>query len=171
MFDALTDKFNSVFRSLSGRGRITEANVSDALREVRKALLEADVNYQVTKQFCKDVKAAAMGAEVIQSLHPGQVLIKVVSDELTKLMGPVDPKIYYVSPGPTIVMMAGLQGSGKTTTAAKLAKLIGEKDKKKPLMVAVDLQRPAAIEQLCTLGEQLGVDVYKEDGVKDAVKV
>ena len=171
MFDALTDKFNSVFRSLSGRGRITEANVSDALREVRKALLEADVNYQVTKQFCKDVKTAAMGAEVIQSLHPGQVLIKVVSDELTKLMGPVDPKIYYVSPGPTIVMMAGLQGSGKTTTAAKLAKLIVEKDKKKPLMVAVDLQRPAAIEQLCTLGEQLGVDVYKEDGVKDAVKV
>ncbi|MFZ9011155.1 MAG: signal recognition particle protein [Anaerohalosphaeraceae bacterium] len=171
MFDALTDKFNSVFRSLSGRGRITEANVSDALREVRKALLEADVNYQVTKQFCKDVKAAAMGAEVIQSLHPGQVLIKVVNDELTKLMGPVDPKIYYVSPGPTIVMMAGLQGSGKTTTAAKLAKLIGEKDSKKPLMVAVDLQRPAAIEQLCTLGEQLGVDVYKEDGVKDAVKV
>jgi signal recognition particle subunit SRP54 len=194
MFDALTDKFNSVFRSLSGRGRITEANVSDALREVRKALLEADVNYQVTKQFCKDVKVrkalleadvnyqvtkqfckdvktAAMGAEVIQSLHPGQVLIKVVSDELTKLMGPVDPKIYYVSPGPTIVMMAGLQGSGKTTTAGKLAKLIGEKDSKKPLMVAVDLQRPAAIEQLCTLGEQLGVDVYKEDGVKDAVKV
>jgi signal recognition particle subunit SRP54 len=171
MFDALTDKFNSVFRSLSGRGRITEANVSDALREVRKALLEADVNYQVTKQFCKDVKVAAMGAEVIKSLHPGQVLIKVVRDELTKLMGPVDPKIYYVSPGPTIVMMAGLQGSGKTTTAAKLAKLIVEKDSKKPLMVAVDLQRPAAIEQLCTLGEQLGVEVYKEDGVKDAVKV
>ncbi|MEN8126798.1 MAG: signal recognition particle protein [Planctomycetota bacterium] len=171
MFDALTDKFNSVFRSLSGRGRITEANVSDALREVRKALLEADVNYQVTKQFCKDVKDAALGAEVIKSLHPGQVLIKVVSDELTKLMGPVDPKIYYVSPGPTIVMMAGLQGSGKTTTAAKLAKLIVEKDAKKPLMVADDLQRPAAIEQLCTLGEQLSVEVYKEDGVKDAVKV
>ncbi len=171
MFDALTDKFNSVFRSLSGRGRITEANVSDALREVRKALLEADVNYQVTKQFCKDVKVAAMGAEVVKSLRPGEVLIKVVNDELTKLMGPVDAKIYYVSPGPTIVMMAGLQGSGKTTTAAKLAKLIVEKDGKKPLMVADDLQRPAAIEQLCTLGEQLGVEVYKEDGVKDAVKV
>ena len=171
MFDALTDKFNSVFRSLSGRGRITEANVTDAMREVRKALLEADVNYQVTKQFCKDVKQAAMGAEVIKSLHPSQVLIKVVNDELTKLMGPVDPKIYYVSPGPTIIMMAGLQGSGKTTTAAKLAKLIREKDSKKPLMVADDLQRPAAIEQLCTLGEQLGIEVYKEDGIKDAVKV
>jgi signal recognition particle subunit SRP54 len=171
MFDALTDKFNSVFRSLSGRGRITEANVSDAMREVRKALLEADVNYQVTKQFCKDVKDAAMGAEVIKSLHPGQVMVKIVNDQLTKLMGPVDPKIYYISPGPTIVMMAGLQGSGKTTTAAKLAKLITEKDAKKPLLVADDLQRPAAIEQLCTLGEQLGIPVYKEDGVKDAVKV
>ena len=171
MFDALTDKFNTVFRSLSGRGRITEANVSDALREVRKALLEADVNYQVTKQFCKDVKDAAMGAEVIKSLHPGQVMVKIVSDELTKLMGPVDPKVYYISPGPTIVMMAGLQGSGKTTTTAKLAKLITEKDSKKPLLVADDLQRPAAIEQLCTLGEQLGVDVYKEDGIKDAVRV
>ena len=171
MFNALTDKFNSVFRSLSGRGRITEANVSDAMREVRKALLEADVNYQVTKDFCKNVKDAAMGAEVIKSLHPGQVMVKVVSDELTKLMGPVDPKVYYVSPGPTIVMMAGLQGSGKTTTAAKLAKLITEKDGKKPLLVADDLQRPAAIDQLCTLGEQLGIPVYKEDGVKDAVKV
>ncbi|RKY23239.1 MAG: signal recognition particle protein, partial [Planctomycetota bacterium] len=171
MFDALTDKFNSVFRSLSGRGRITEANVSDAMREVRKALLEADVNYQVAKQFCKDVRDAAMGAEVIKSLHPGQVMVKIVNDELTKLMGPVDPKVYYVSPGPTVVMMAGLQGSGKTTTAAKLAKLIAEKDGKKPLLVADDLQRPAAIEQLCTLGEQIGVPVYKEDGIKDAVKV
>ncbi len=171
MFDALTDKFNSIFKSLSGRGRITESNVSDALREVRKALLEADVNYQVAKQFCKDVREAALGAEVIKSLHPGQVMVKIVNDELTKLMGPVDPTVYYVSPGPTIVMLAGLQGSGKTTTAAKLAKLIGEKDKKKPLMVADDLQRPAAIEQLCTLGAQIGVEVYKEDGVKDAVRV
>ncbi|MCI0499853.1 MAG: signal recognition particle protein [Planctomycetales bacterium] len=171
MFEALTSKFNGVFRSLSGRGRITEANVSDAMREVRKALLEADVNYQVTKQFCKDVQQAAMGADVIKSLHPGQVMVKIVNDELTRLMGPVDPKIYYVSPGPTIVMMAGLQGSGKTTTAAKLAKLIVEKDKKRPLLVADDLQRPAAIEQLCTLGMQVGVDVYKEDGVKDAIRV
>ena len=171
MFDALTDKFNSIFKSLSGRGRITESNVSDALREVRKALLEADVNYQVAKQFCKAVKEAALGAEVIKSLHPGQVMVKIVNDELTKLMGPVDPKVYYVSPGPTIVMLAGLQGSGKTTTAAKLAKLISENDNKKPLLVADDLQRPAAIEQLCTLGQQLGIEVYKEDGVKDAVRV
>ncbi|HOK95290.1 MAG TPA: signal recognition particle protein [Anaerohalosphaeraceae bacterium] len=171
MFDALTNKLNGVFRSLSGRGRITEANVSDAMRQVRQALLEADVNYQVAKQFCKDVQQAAMGAEVIKSLHPGQLMIKIVNDELTRLMGPVDPKVYYVSPGPTIIMMAGLQGSGKTTTAAKLAKMIAEKDKKRPLLVADDLQRPAAIDQLCTLGMQIGVDVYKEDGVRDAVQV
>ena len=169
MFDALTDKFNSVFKSLSGRGKITESNVADAMREVRKALLEADVNYNVAKQFCKDVKEAAVGAEVVKSLHPGQVMVKIVSDQLTQLMGPVDSKIYYVAPGPTVVMMAGLQGSGKTTTAGKLAKYIREKNAKKPLLVAVDLQRPAAIEQLCTLGEQLDIAVYKEDGVKDAV--
>lgn len=130
MFDSLTDKFGSIFKSLSGRGRITEANILDAMGQVRKALLEADVNYNVAKQFCKDVKTAALGAEVIKSLHPGQVMIKIVNDELTKLMGPVDSKIYFVSPGPTIVMLAGLQGGGKTTTAAKLAKLIAAQGKK-----------------------------------------
>ena len=169
MFDALTGKFNQVFRSLSGRGRITEANVSDAMRDVRKALLEADVNYHVVKQFCKDCQKAAMGAEVIKSLHPGQMMVKIVNDELTKLMGPVDSKIYFVSPGPTVIMLAGLQGGGKTTTAAKLAKYLVSKGKK-PLMIADDLQRPAAIEQLQTLGEQLDIPVYSEP-IKDAVKV
>ena len=113
MFDALTQKFGSVFRSLSGRGRITEANVSDAVRDVRKALLEADVNYQVVKQFCKDVTQAAIGAEVIKSLHPGQVFVKIVNDELTKLMGPVDTQIYYVSPGPTLILLAGFRAAAK----------------------------------------------------------
>jgi signal recognition particle subunit SRP54 len=169
LFDTLTGKFNAVFKSLSGRGRITEANVSDAMRDVRKALLEADVNYHVVKQFCKDCTDAAMGAEVIKSLHPGQVMVKIVNDELTRLMGPVDTRIYYVSPGPTVVMLAGLQGGGKTTTAAKLAKYIESKEKK-PLLVADDLQRPAAIDQLVTLGEQLGIEVYTEQS-KDAVKV
>ncbi|MFC1794358.1 signal recognition particle protein, partial [Planctomycetota bacterium] len=169
MFESLTEKFNSVFRSLSGRGRITEANISDALREVRKALLEADVNYNVVKKFCKDVTQAALGAEVIKSLHPGQVMVKIVSDELTKLMGPVDSRIYYISPGPTVIMLAGLQGGGKTTTAAKLAKYILASGKK-PLLVADDLQRPAAIEQLKVLGEQIGIDVYSEES-KNAVKV
>jgi len=169
VFDALTEKFNSVVKSLSGRGRITEANIADAVRDVRKALLEADVNYQVVKQFCKDVTQAAMGADVVKSLHPGQVFVKIVNDELTKLMGPVDTKIYFVSPGPTIIMLAGLQGGGKTTTAAKLAKYLVEKNRR-PLLVADDLQRPAAIEQLKTLGEQLNIDVYAEDS-KNAVKV
>ncbi|HQI28431.1 MAG TPA: signal recognition particle receptor subunit alpha, partial [Sedimentisphaerales bacterium] len=106
----MTEKFSSVFRSLSGRGRITEANVSDAMNDVRKALLEADVNYNVVKQFCKDVRDKAIGAEVIKSLHPGQMMIKIVHDELIRLMGPVDTRIYFVSPGPTIILLAGLQG-------------------------------------------------------------
>lgn len=170
MFESLTEKFNSVFNSLTGRGRITEANISDAMGGVRKALLEADVNYNVVKQFCKDVRQAAVGAEVIKSLHPGQVMVKIVNDELTKLMGPVDSKIYFVSPGPTVILLAGLQGSGKTTTAAKLAKYIVSKGKR-ALLVADDLQRPAAIEQLITLGQQIGVDVYSQTDTKDAVKV
>jgi len=169
VFESLTEKFNSVFRSLSGRGRITEANISDAMHAVRKALLEADVNYHVVKQFCKDVTASALGSEVIKSLHPGQVMVKIVNDELTKLMGPVDTRIYFVSPGPTIILLAGLQGCGKTTTAAKLGKYLVSKGKK-PLLVADDLQRPAAIEQLKILGEQLSIPVYTEDS-KDAVKV
>ena len=169
MFESLTEKFNSVFRSLSGRGRITEANISDAMREVRKALLEADVNYNVVKKFCKDVAQAALGAEVIKSLHPGQVMVKIVNDELTKLMGPVDTKIYFVSPGPTVIMLAGLQGGGKTTTAAQLAKYLVSKGKK-PLLVADDLQRPAAIDQLIVLGQQLEIDVYSEQS-KNPVKV
>ena len=169
MFEALTEKFNAVFKSLSGRGRITEANISDAMRDVRKALLAADVNYNVVKQFCKDCTQAALGAEVIKSLHPGQVMVKIVNEELTRLMGPVDTRIYFVSPGPTVIMLAGLQGGGKTTTAAKLAKYLVSKGKK-PLMVADDLQRPAAIEQLITLGEQLQIPVYSEQ-IKDAVKV
>jgi len=169
MFEALTEKFNAVFKSLSGRGRITEANISDAMRDVRKALLAADVNYNVVKQFCKDVTQAALGAEVIKSLHPSQVMVKIVNDELTRLMGPVDTQVYFVSPGPTVIMLAGLQGGGKTTTAAKLAKYLVSKGKN-PLMVADDLQRPAAIEQLITLGEQLEIHVYSEQ-IKDAVKV
>jgi signal recognition particle subunit SRP54 len=169
MFDALTEKFNSVFKTLSGKGRITEANVSDAMNDVRKALLEADVNYGVVKQFCKDVTQAALGAEVVKSLHPGQVMVKIVNDELIKLMGPVDTKIYYVQPGPTIILLAGLQGSGKTTTAGKLANYIKAKGKR-PMLVADDLQRPAAIDQLKVLGQQLEIPVYSEDS-KDAVRV
>lgn len=169
MFDTLTEKFNTFFRSLSGRGRISENNVLEAMREVRTALLEADVNYKVVKDFCDSVVEKALGAEVIKSLQPSQVMIKVVNDELTALMGPVDSKIYYVTPGPTVIMLAGLQGSGKTTTAAKLGKYLVSKGKQ-PLLVADDLQRPAAIEQLKTLGEQLNIPVYSEES-KNAVAV
>jgi len=170
MFEALTDKFNDVFRKLSGRGRITEQNVRDAMRDVRTALLEADVNYQVVRKFCDDVVDKAVGQEVIQSLHPGQLMVKIVHDELTGLMGPVDSRIYYVSPPPTIVMMAGLQGSGKTTTCGKLAKKMLAAGKR-PVMVACDLQRPAAIEQLTIVGQQIDVPVFKIDGEKNPVRV
>jgi len=161
VFDSLTEKLGSVFRSLSGRGRITEANISDAMYQVRKALLEADVNYHVVKQFCKDVQDAAIGRQVHQSLHPGQLMIKIVYDELVRLMGPVDTRIYFVSPGPTVIMLAGLQGCGKTTTAAKLGLYLVSKGRR-PLLVADDLQRPAAIEQLKVLGQQAGIEVYSE---------
>lgn len=169
MFDALTNKFNDVFRSMSGRGRISESNIQDAMRQVRTALLEADVSFKVVKDFCESVVQKAVGAEVIKSLHPSQLMVKIVHDELTNLMGPVDSKIYYVSPGPTVIMLAGLQGSGKTTTAAKLAKLLVKRGKR-PLLVADDLQRPAAIDQLKTLGQQLGIPVYSEDS-KNGVAV
>jgi signal recognition particle subunit SRP54 len=167
VFESLTEKLNSVFKGLSGRGRITEANVSEAMRQVRKALLEADVNYQVVKKFCKDVTDAAVGAEVIKSLHPGQVMIKIVQDELTRLMGPDSSGIYFVSPGPTVIMLAGLQGCGKTTTCAKLARFLQARQKR-PLLVAADLQRPAAVEQLRVLGTGIDAEVYCEDG-KDPV--
>ncbi|MFA6133531.1 MAG: signal recognition particle protein [Phycisphaerae bacterium] len=170
MFESLTNKFNDVFRRLSGRGRITEENVAEAMREVRTALLEADVNYQVVRKFCDDVTVKAVGAEVLKSLHPGQVMVKIVHDELVALMGPVDTRIYFVSPPPTIIMMAGLQGSGKTTTTGKLARLLMSQGKK-PLVVACDLQRPAAIEQLSVVAEQVGVPVYRVEGETNPVRV
>lgn len=170
MFEALTERFSDVFRQLSGRGRITEQNVREAMGEVRTALLEADVHYEVVRRFCDDIVHKALGQEVIKSLHPGQLMVKIVHDELTELMGPVDPRIYYVSPPPTIVMMAGLQGSGKTTTCGKLAKRVLAQGKH-PTMVACDLQRPAAVEQLRIVGEQVGVPVFQVEGETDPVRV
>ncbi|MEI7835485.1 MAG: signal recognition particle protein [Planctomycetota bacterium] len=170
MFESLTDKFNGMFRKLSGRGRITEANVQDAMQEVRRALLEADVNYQVAKDFCDRVTAKAVGTDVIQSLHPGQLMVKIVHDELVDLMGPVDSRIHFVSPPPTIIMMAGLQGSGKTTTCGKLAKLLIRQGKH-PMLVACDLQRPAAVDQLTIVGESIGVPTYRPEGETNPVRV
>jgi signal recognition particle subunit SRP54 len=162
MFTALTDRLNDVFRKISGRGIISEENIREAVASVRTALLEADVNFQVVKEFCDTVQANAMGQEVISSLQPGQLFIKSVYDELVKLMGPVDTSIMTVTPGPTVIMMCGLQGAGKTTTCGKLARYLDAKGLH-PLMVAADLQRPAAVEQLRVLGEQVGVPVYIDE--------
>jgi signal recognition particle subunit SRP54 len=170
MFEALSERFGAVFRNLRGRGKITEDNVAEAMAEVRSALLEADVHVQVVRKFCDDVKQKAMGAEVIKTLHPDQVLVKIVHDELVQLMGPVDARIPFVTPGPTVILMAGLQGSGKTTTCGKLAKYVMSRGKR-PLMVAADLKRPAAIDQLEVIGGQVGVPVYAERGHQNPVKV
>jgi signal recognition particle subunit SRP54 len=159
MFDALTSKFSDVFRSIRGRGRISEENIREVMREVRTALLEADVNFKVVNDFVEHVIQKALGTEVIKSLEPDQLMVKIVYDELVNLMGPVDTNIYYVQPGPTVIMMAGLQGSGKTTTCGKLAMMMRSKGRN-PMLAAVDLQRPAAIEQLRVIGEQVGVPVY-----------
>src|SRR6266705_503920 len=161
MFDALTDKFNSIFRGLSGRGRISEENIRESMSEVRTALLEADVNAQVVKDFIEKVIDKAIGQHVINSLQPGQLMVKIVYDELVNLLGPVDTQIYFVQPGPTVIMMCGLQGSGKTTTCGKLAMYLLGKGHH-PMLAAVDLQRPAAVEQLRVLGEQVGVPVYTD---------
>ncbi len=170
MFDLLTDKLGDVFRSIRGRGRITEDNVREAMRSIRTALLEADVHMQVVRDFSDRCLEKAIGAEVIKTLHPEQVIVKIVYDELVSLMGPVEAKIPYVSPGPTVILMAGLQGSGKTTTCAKLARrILGEG--RKPMLVAADLQRPAAIDQLEILGKQLNVPVYTERENNNPVRV
>src|SRR6476661_5246888 len=162
MLDTLTTKFTDVFRGLSGKGRISEENVREALREVRTALLEADVNFKVVKDFTDRVLQKAIGQEVIRSLQPGQLMVKIVYDELLELLGPVDTRIYFVQPGPTVIMMCGLQGSGKTTTCGKLAMYLTSKGHH-PMLAAVDLQRPAAVEQLRVLGEQVGVPVYTDE--------
>ncbi|MBI1371672.1 MAG: signal recognition particle protein [Phycisphaera sp.] len=165
MLDHLTEKFNNALRSLSGRGKISEDNVREAMAEVRNALLEADVHYDVAKTFCDDVVKRAEGTDVIQSLRPGEQMIKIVHDELVGLMGPVDTHIMYVQPGPTVIMMCGLQGSGKTTTCGKLAAYLKKKGKS-VMLAAADLQRPAAVEQLRTLATQVQDDVTGPGAVK-----
>ncbi len=170
MFDTLTDRFNEVFRKMRGRGRITEDNVREVMRDVRTALLEADVHLDVVKDFCAKVTEQAIGSEVIKTLHPEEVMVKIVHDELVQLMGPVDSRIPWVANAPTIILMAGLQGSGKTTTCAKLAKYCLDRGKK-PFLVAADLKRPAAIDQLEVLGQQLDVPVHAERDHQNPVKV
>ncbi len=168
MFDNLSERLDGVLRKLRGRGKLNEKNIKDALREVRLALLEADVNYKVVKDFIKNIEQRAIGEEVLKSLTPGQQVIKIVRDELTMLMGEKHEKLRLSSMPPTKIMMVGLQGSGKTTTCGKLARQF-KQDGKKPLLVAADIYRPAAIQQLKTVGSKVGVEVYTEENVKPPV--
>lgn len=170
MFDALSDKLQSVFDNFKSRGKLTEENISEGLKEVRKALLEADVNYKVVKDFIKNVKEDAVGESVVKSIKPGQQVVKIVHDRLIELMGEdfCELKLNYPL---NIIMLVGLQGSGKTTTCCKLAKYIEKKHKKKTVMVSCDTQRPAAMEQLAAIGKQNAVSVYKSEEKTDAVKI
>ncbi|MEI6489589.1 MAG: signal recognition particle protein [Bacteroidota bacterium] len=170
MFDNLSEKLDRAFKLLKGQGKITEINVSETVKEIRKALLDADVNYKVAKQFTDTVKQKAIGENVLTSVSPGQLLTKIMHDELASLMGGETKEIKLVG-NPTIILMSGLQGSGKTTFSGKLANHFKNKKGKKPLLVACDIYRPAAIDQLQVLGTQIGVDVYADKENKDAVSI
>lgn len=170
MFDALSERLGEVFRSLRGRGKISADNVREAMRRVRTALLEADVNVEVARKFCDECLEKSLGMKVIETLRPEQVMVKVVYDELVQLMGPIETRIPFVSQPPTVILMAGLQGSGKTTTCAKLARYCLQRGKK-PLLVAADLKRPAAIDQLEVLGRQLDLPVFVERDHQNPVRV
>ena len=170
MFENLIDRLESSFKLLKGEGKITEINVAETLKEIRKALLDADVSYKIAKNFCDDVKEKALGQNVLKAVKPGQMLTKIVHDELAELMGSEAQDIA-IKGNPGIVLIAGLQGSGKTTFSAKLALNTKSKRGIKTLLVACDVYRPAAIDQLKVLAGQAGVDVYTEDGVKDPVQI
>ena len=170
MFEGLSEKLEQSFKMLKGQGQITEVNVAETLKEVRKALLDADVSFKVAKNFTKEVQQKALGQKILSSVKPGQVMVKIVHDELTNLMGGEHVDIN-LEGNPSVILIAGLQGSGKTTFSAKLAHQLKTKRSKKPLLVAGDVYRPAAIDQLKVLGEQIGVEVYDEEGQKDPVKI
>jgi len=161
MFESLSESLGSVFRKLSGKGKLSESNIEEGLQEVRRALLAADVSFKIVKDFIDKVKAAAVGADVLKTVNPTQMFISIVHKELTALMGPVDHAIPPAQGGPTVLMMAGLQGAGKTTTTAKLGKFL-QKRGRKPMLIAADMIRPAAVEQLKTLGSQHNIPVYFE---------
>ncbi len=170
MFSNLSEKLNSAFHVLKGHGKITEINIAETLKEVRRALLDADVNFKIAKDFTNKVKEKAIGRNVLTDLHPGQLMVKIVKDELTELMGGNQSGIN-LSSDPSIILLAGLQGSGKTTFSGKLANYLKKKKQKNPVLVACDVYRPAAIEQLKLLGNQIDVPVYSEEDNKDAVSI
>lgn len=170
MFNNLTDKLESAFHVLKGHGSITEVNVAETLKEVRRALLDADVNFKTARDFTNTVKEKALGQNVLTTLQPGQLMVKIVKDELTELMGGETAGVN-LSGNPTVILMSGLQGSGKTTFSGKLANFLKRKRTKNPLLVACDVYRPAAIDQLHVVGEQIGVEVYSERENKNPVQI
>jgi len=170
MFDSLSEKLERAMKTLKGQGKITEINVAETLKEVRKALLDADVNYKVAKSFTDTVKEKALGQNVLTAVSPSQLLVKITHDELTQLMGGQMEEIF-MGGNPTVILMSGLQGSGKTTFTGKLANFLKTKKGKKPLLVACDVYRPAAIDQLHVLGEQIGVDVFSNKEEKNPIKI
>ena len=169
MFNSLSEKLESAFKHLKGQARINELNVANTLKDIRKALLDADVNFKIAKEFTDSIKEKAIGEKVINAISPGQLMTKIVQDELTKLMG-AEAAILDLSKSPTIILVAGLQGSGKTTFSGKLATYL-KAQKKSPLLVAADIYRPAAMDQLTVLAEQIGVDIFVERENKDAVSI
>lgn len=169
-FEGLSEKLQEVTRKLRGKARITESDLKEMLREVKLALLEADVNYMIVKEFISTIQEKALGQDVLKSLTPGQQVIKIVKDELEELLGGTESKINFTPNPPTVIMLVGLQGSGKTTTAGKLANLL-RKEGKKPLLVACDVYRPAAIKQLQVVGAQLNIPVFANENSKDVVKI
>ena len=169
-FEGLSSKLQEITRKLSGKARITESDLKEVLREVKLALLEADVNYKIVKEFISSIEEKALGQDVLKSLTPGQQVVKIVRDEMVNLLGGEESKINITPNPPTIIMLVGLQGSGKTTTAGKLANLLRKKGKN-PLLVACDVYRPAAIEQLQVVGKQLNIPVYSNEATKDVVQI
>jgi signal recognition particle subunit SRP54 len=171
MFDSLSDRLEGAFKVLAGENKLTEINIAQSIKEIRRALVAADVNYKIAKEFTDKVKEKALGQEnVLKSVKPGQLMVKIVQDELAELMGGTAEGIN-LSGDPSVILISGLQGSGKTTFSGKLAKFLKDKKKKKPLLVACDVYRPAAIDQISVLGEQINVPVYKEEGNKDPVEI
>ena len=169
-FEGLSSRLQDITRKIRGKARITESDLKEMLREVKLALLEADVNYKIVKEFISTIEKKALGQDVIKSLTPGQQVVKIVKDEMIELLGGIESKIHFTPNPPTIIMLVGLQGSGKTTTAGKLANLL-RKQGKKPLLVACDVYRPAAIKQLQVVGAQLNIPVYANENSKDVVKI
>jgi signal recognition particle subunit SRP54 len=170
MFNSLSEKLEAAFKNIKGEGRITELNIANTIKDIRRALVDADVNYKIAKEFTDTVKEKALGEKVLLSVNPGQQMVKIVQDELTQLMGGKESE-FNVNGNPAVILVAGLQGSGKTTFSGKLANYLKTKKGKSPLLVAADIYRPAAIDQLQVLGGQIGVDVFAERENKDAVSI